>query len=214
MIAAINVLKGLVIGAEANHERFPGAGGVTRPRDDILSYLSLGPTLYAQIVAELKTLAGGGLIQLPSSYEDLLTPGVAESVTRYIRSPGTPAEQREAVQARLGCGGLEFAGRHDQYERFYLGLRRAAGGAARAGNPEVCEALADAALASYAPRTPSRERTSRWNSAPARGTAWSASAPLRATGSSPAARLTERGSHAATRLPADLGHQAGNGLSG
>jgi 4-hydroxyphenylacetate 3-monooxygenase len=152
MIAAVNVLKGLVIGAEANHERFPGAAGVVTPnRAMTSSYLALGPTLYAQVVADLKTLAGGGLIQLPSSYKDLLTPGVAESVTRYIRSPGTPAEQRvKLFKLAWDAVGSEFAGRHDQYERFYLGPPYAVQQEVlRAGNPDVCEALADAALASY-----------------------------------------------------------------
>jgi len=152
MIAAVNVLKGLVIGAEANYERFPGAGDVVIPnRAMTSSYLSVGPALYEQTVAELKTLAGGGLIQLPSSYKDLLTAGVAESVTRYVRSPGTRAEKRvKLFKLAWDAVGSEFAGRHDQYERFYLGPPYAVQQEVlRAGNPEVCEALADAALASY-----------------------------------------------------------------
>jgi 4-hydroxyphenylacetate 3-monooxygenase len=152
MIAAVNVLRGLVIGAEANYERFPGADGVLTPnRAMTTSYLSLGPTLYAQLIADIKTLAGGGLIQLPSSYKDLVTPGVAGDVARYIRSPGVSATERvKLLKLAWDVVGSEFAGRHEQYERFYLGPPYAVQQEVlRTGNPGVCEALVDAALAGY-----------------------------------------------------------------
>jgi 4-hydroxyphenylacetate 3-monooxygenase len=153
MIAAVNVLKGLVMGAEANHERFPGAGDVVIPnRAMTSSYLAVGPTLYTQVLTELKTLAGGGLIQQPSSYKDFQASGVAKYVNRYLRSASAPAEERvKLFKLAWDAVGSEFGARHEQYERFYLGPPYAVEQEAfRAGNPSVCEALADAALSSYA----------------------------------------------------------------
>jgi 4-hydroxyphenylacetate 3-monooxygenase len=153
LVAWTNAIKGLVLAAEANYELVPGGiDGVVQPNRELThAYRSLGPIIYPLVVEEIKTLAGGGLIQLPSSYRDLLEPEVSDLVKRYIRSPGHPAEERvKLFKLAWDALGSEFAGRHDQYERFYLGAPHVALPAGfRESNAAVLEALVDNALSSY-----------------------------------------------------------------
>jgi 4-hydroxyphenylacetate 3-monooxygenase len=153
LAAWTNAVKGIVLGAEANYELVPGGlDGVVQPNREMThAYRSLGPIIYPSFVEELKTLGGGGLIQLPSSYRDLLEPEIADVVKRYVRSPGHPAEERvKLFKLAWDVLGSEFAGRHDQYERFYLGAAHVALPAGfRESNTEVYEGLARDALAGY-----------------------------------------------------------------
>ena len=77
---------------------------------------------YASAIEVLRTLCGGGVIQVPSSVEDLLAEESGADFRRYVRSPGKPAEERIALfKLAWDVIGTEFAGRHQQYELFYSG---------------------------------------------------------------------------------------------
>jgi 4-hydroxyphenylacetate 3-monooxygenase len=96
-------------------------------------------------------LCGGGLIQLPSSVEDLRSPETAEIIERYLQSPGTDAVDRvKLLKLAWDLIGSEFASRHQQYEMFYAGapflvkMRMF-----RNYDFERSGALVDAALAGY-----------------------------------------------------------------
>ena len=70
----------------------------------------------------VRELCGGGLIQLPSSTEDLKNPEIREYVTKYVQSPGVEGEERiKLMKLAWDLIGSEFAGRHEQYEKFYAG---------------------------------------------------------------------------------------------
>jgi len=107
--------------------------------------------IYPRAVQEIKLLAGGGIIQLPASGGDLLHPQLGPVLRKYLRVPGTPAEDRvKLLKLVWDALGSEFAGRHEQYERFYHGaphvyltMQTWAGGA------ESCEELAQACLGGY-----------------------------------------------------------------
>lgn len=150
LLTWVETLRGMVLGAEAGYEI--DANGIVQPSRGItFAYRSLAPQIYPAVIGELKELAGGGVIQLPSSFRDLLTEGEADIVKRYIRSPGHPAEQRiQLFKLAWDVLGSEFGGRHEQYERFYLGPSYVTqADMLRESQPEVCEALVDAALESY-----------------------------------------------------------------
>jgi len=77
---------------------------------------------YPRALHILRELAGGGVIQVPSSYKELLAPETAPDVKRYVRSPGVPAEERiKLYKLAWDMVGTEFAGRHELYERNYFG---------------------------------------------------------------------------------------------
>jgi 4-hydroxyphenylacetate 3-monooxygenase len=123
LISWLNTARALVIAAEEMCEPVPdGAGAVMPNREIAYAQLAMGPELYPKVVNEIKLLAGGGLIQLPSSYRDLLQPEVAALLSKYVRSPGHDAGARiKLFKLAWDALGSEFAGRHDQYERFYHG---------------------------------------------------------------------------------------------
>jgi 4-hydroxyphenylacetate 3-monooxygenase len=69
-----------------------------------------------------RELAGGAMIMLPSSVKDFESPEIASDLERYIASPGFKAKDRVAVlKMAWDLIGSEFAGRHEQYEKFYGG---------------------------------------------------------------------------------------------
>ena len=70
----------------------------------------------------LRELCGGGVIQLPSSAADFIDPETRADIERYIQSPGHPAKERvKLMKLAWDLIGSEFAGRQEQYEKFYAG---------------------------------------------------------------------------------------------
>jgi 4-hydroxyphenylacetate 3-monooxygenase len=78
--------------------------------------------LYPKVIHTLRELAGGSLIMLPSSIDDLMEPEVADYVLRVQRSAALEPEQRiKFFKLAWDAVGSEFASRHTQYEMFYSG---------------------------------------------------------------------------------------------
>jgi 4-hydroxyphenylacetate 3-monooxygenase len=121
-IAALAALvEGLVLAQEAHCTI--DSDGVARPgAQEQYSQMVMQPELHNRMIAAIRDLVGGGVIQLPSSVEDFTNPGMAADINRYIQSPGTPAMQRVKLMKLVWDAiGSEFAGRHAQYEMFYAG---------------------------------------------------------------------------------------------
>lgn len=84
----------------------------------------LEATYYQTMLTYLRELAGGGLLQVPSSYKDYLNPEIAADLERYVRAPGLKSVERTKLyKLAWDLVGSEFAGRHQQYELFYAGAR-------------------------------------------------------------------------------------------
>jgi 4-hydroxyphenylacetate 3-monooxygenase len=84
--------------------------------------MSLQAEINPRLLDIARELAGGSLIMLPSSAKDFETPQIAADLERYIASPGYPSRQRvAALKLAWDLIGSEFAGRHEQYEKFYGG---------------------------------------------------------------------------------------------
>jgi len=112
---------------------------------------ALQSEIYPKMLNLMRELCGGGVIQLPSSAADFANPEIAKDLERYVQSPGYPAEERvKLMKLAWDLIGSEFAGRHDQYEKFYAGppfiTRRRL---FQHYNFEKSGALVDAALAGY-----------------------------------------------------------------
>ncbi|KAA9381325.1 4-hydroxyphenylacetate 3-hydroxylase N-terminal domain-containing protein [Microbispora amethystogenes] len=151
LLSWVNTAKALVVAAEELCEPVPGADAVMPHRETAYAQLAVGPDLYPKVINEIKLLAGGGLIQLPSSYRDLLRPEVAALLGKYVKSPGYDAESRiKLFKLAWDAVGSEFAGRHDQYERFYHGAPHVYLPAlVREGDPGRYAALAGRCLDGY-----------------------------------------------------------------
>ncbi|MDQ0940621.1 4-hydroxyphenylacetate 3-hydroxylase family protein [Streptomyces sp. V1I1] len=152
LLGMVAQAKAFVLAAEADCEQVDGGRGGVMPGQEIsFAQRIMAGELYPRAVQEIKLLAGGGVIQLPASGGDLRHPELGPVVRKYLRAPGTPAEDRiKLLKLVWDALGSEFAGRHEQYERFYHGaphvyltMQTWAGGA------ESCEQLAQECLDGY-----------------------------------------------------------------
>jgi 4-hydroxyphenylacetate 3-monooxygenase len=113
--------EGLVYAQEA--ECWTNQNGYVLPsQSHLYANMNLQSEINPKMLDLVRELCGGGLIQLPSSTADLKHPEIAEYVTRYVQSPGVPGEERiKLLKLAWDLVGSEFAGRHEQYEKFYAG---------------------------------------------------------------------------------------------
>ena len=121
-IAALAALvEGLVVAQES--QCTIDVDGVARPgAQQQYAQMVMQPELHNRIIAAVRDLVGGGVIQLPSSVADFANPAMAADIERYIQSPGTAAKDRiKLMKLVWDAIGSEFAGRHAQYEMFYAG---------------------------------------------------------------------------------------------
>ena len=114
-------VEGMMLAAE--YQSFMDELGVCRPHPRfVYSPLASQNVTYPRALHIVRELAGGGLIQLPASYRDLVSEKTRPDVERYIQSPGYSAEERvKLFKLAWDVVGSEFAGRHHQYEMFYAG---------------------------------------------------------------------------------------------
>jgi 4-hydroxyphenylacetate 3-monooxygenase len=151
LAALVGTVEGLVVAAEA--ASFSDGDGVQRPNPRYLySAIADQALTYPRALHILRELAGGGMLQLPSSVHELLVPEFREDMDRYVHSPGVPAEERvKLFKLAWDLAGSEFAGRHHQYEMFYAGAPFVAKGYAyRNFGYDEAAAAVDEFLGSYA----------------------------------------------------------------
>ena len=101
----------------------PDDSGLYVPgRRALYGIMGLQSETYPRAIQILRDLVGGGVMQLPSSVEDLRSDLTRADVERYIQSPGVSSEERvKLFKLAWDIIGSEFAGRHQQYELFYAG---------------------------------------------------------------------------------------------
>jgi len=99
------------------------ANGYVEPgRQALYAAMMMQSEIYPKMLNLIRELCGGGLIQLPSNVEDFANPEICTDIARYIQSPDHSAEERvKLMKLAWDFVGSEFAGRHDQYEKFYAG---------------------------------------------------------------------------------------------
>ncbi|WP_018685848.1 4-hydroxyphenylacetate 3-hydroxylase family protein [Actinokineospora enzanensis] len=116
-----SLVESAVLAAEYTSE--PDAQGLWRPGARALyGAMGLQAELYPRVLAILRDLVGGGVLQVPSSVADLTSPVTRPDIDRYVQSPDTPAAERvKLFKLAWDAVGSEFAGRHHQYEMFYAG---------------------------------------------------------------------------------------------
>lgn len=145
-----SLVEGMVLASETSY--LVDDNGVTRPNPRFLyGPMGLQAELYPRVVHLLREMVGAGVIQVPSSYEEMVNPETEADIKRYVRSPGVSSEERiKLFKLAWDAVGSEFAGRHHQYELFYAGAPHVAKGYAyrNYGYDEAVE-LVDSFLGSY-----------------------------------------------------------------
>jgi 4-hydroxyphenylacetate 3-monooxygenase len=107
--------------------------------------------LYSQILTNLRELAGGGLIMLPSSVADFADSELRSLIHKTQQSPAASPEGRvKFLKLAWDAVGSEFASRHSQYEMFYAGASFVTKGHSfRTFDWDRCTQLVDQMLDSY-----------------------------------------------------------------
>ncbi len=148
-------VEGMVLAAEATSK--PDRNGVQVPnRRFLYAPMGMQAEFFPRAIHLLRELAGGGVLQVPSSVEELTNPATRPDIQRYVRSTGVPSEERiKLFRLAWDLIGSEFGGRHQQYEMFYAGAPYVAKGYAfRNYGYEEALTLVDSFLDSYDVNTP------------------------------------------------------------
>ncbi len=118
--AKVNNIEALIIAMEAAGEVF---NGYYVPNRTILCTAQvIAQTTYPEIIEALRTLSGGGMIMVPSSFADFETPETRAIIEKTQRSIVTDSEGRvKLMKLAWDAVGSEFGSRHLQYEMFYSG---------------------------------------------------------------------------------------------
>lgn len=121
LASIISTVESALIAAEATAK--PDQNGVWVPGARALyGIMGMQSETYPRVIAILRDLVGGGVMQLPSSVADLHSEVTSGDIERYIQSPGTPSEERvKLFKLAWDIIGSEFGSRHQQYELFYAG---------------------------------------------------------------------------------------------
>ncbi|QBJ97483.1 4-hydroxyphenylacetate 3-hydroxylase [Rhodococcus sp. ABRD24] len=121
LAALVSGVESAILAGEYTAE--PDDAGQWLPgRRAIYGSMGLQSETYPRVLAILRDLVGGGVLQLPSSVHDMTSPLTSRDITHYVQSPGVASEERiKLFKLAWDIIGSEFAGRHQQYEMFYAG---------------------------------------------------------------------------------------------
>jgi 4-hydroxyphenylacetate 3-monooxygenase len=117
----VSIIEGMSLASE--HTAVTNKNGVVHANPRFLyGAIGLQAELYPRIVHLLRELAGGGMLQVPSSRDEFRDPEMAADLARYVRSAQAPSQERvKLFKLAWDIVGSEFGGRHLQYEMFYAG---------------------------------------------------------------------------------------------
>ena len=114
-------LGGMIHGQIEAWEPWPD-GFATFNRRFMYAALNWGTEMYSQLIDILRELSGGGVFQMPASVTVMHDPVLKKLFETYWQTPQLPALDRvKLFKLVWDLVGSEFAGRHQQYEKFYAG---------------------------------------------------------------------------------------------
>jgi 4-hydroxyphenylacetate 3-monooxygenase len=121
-MAAFATIVDTMVRAQESEGTIDDDGCVWPSKQALYAVMSLQSEINPRLNNTLRELAGGSIIMLPSSIKDFQNPQTAADIERYIASPGFTSRERVAILKLVwDFIGSEFAGRHEQYEKFYGG---------------------------------------------------------------------------------------------
>ena len=118
------MISAMVHGQINAYEEWPGGenGYVCYNRRMVYAALEWCTQGYSDIVDDLRELIGGGVFQMPADISVLKDEELAKSFATYWQTPQAGAIDRmKLFKLSWDVVGSEFAGRHQQYEKFYAG---------------------------------------------------------------------------------------------
>jgi 4-hydroxyphenylacetate 3-monooxygenase len=116
------MIAGMVNGQINALEDWPGDGYVCFNRRMMYAALEWCTQNYSKFVDELRELCGGGVFQMPANISVMNDPALARDFATFWQTPQCDAITRmKLFKLAWDMVGSEFAGRHQQYEKFYAG---------------------------------------------------------------------------------------------
>lgn len=121
MAALATIVESMVIAQES--QATIDEDGIAWPsKAPLYAVMALQSELNPKMVDFMRELSGGSMIMLPSSVRDYENEAIAYDLERYVASPGNTSRERVALlKMAWDMVGTEFAGRQQQYEKFYGG---------------------------------------------------------------------------------------------
>ena len=121
-MAAVEAQIGAMVNGQINaFERWPD-GYVCFNRRFMYAALEWCTQNYTMFIDELRTLCGGGVFQMPADISVMDDPMLARQFDAYWQTPQADSVTRmKLFKFAWDMVGSEFAGRHQQYEKFYAG---------------------------------------------------------------------------------------------
>ena len=117
------LLRGSVAGQIEALEDW-GHGYVGYNRRMMYAALNWCTESYSEITDTLRELCGGGVFQMPADISVLESPALKAQFESYFLTPQMSATERmKLFKLAWDVVGSEFAGRHQQYEKFYAGAQ-------------------------------------------------------------------------------------------
>lgn len=114
-------LSAMIDGQIESFERWPD-GFATYNRRYMYAAINWCVEMYSPLIDILRELSGGGVFQMPASGTVMQDPALRQLFERYWQTPQMPALDRvKLFKLVWDLVGSEFAGRHLQYEKFYVG---------------------------------------------------------------------------------------------
>ena len=121
-MAAFATIVDSMVQAQETQATIDTEGVVWPAKTALYAVMALQSEINPRLLNMARELAGGSIIMLPSTAKDFDNPEIAADLERYIASPGFPSLARTAILKLVwDLIGSEFAGRHEQYEKFYGG---------------------------------------------------------------------------------------------
>ncbi|MEA2823729.1 MAG: 4-hydroxyphenylacetate 3-monooxygenase [Alphaproteobacteria bacterium] len=121
-MAAFATIVDSMVQAQETQATIDAEGVVWPAKTALYAVMALQSEINPRLLNMARELAGGSIIMLPSTAKDFDNPEIAADLERYIASPGFPSRARTAILKLVwDLIGSEFAGRHEQYEKFYGG---------------------------------------------------------------------------------------------
>lgn len=121
MAAVESTIGGLVHGQINACESWPD-GYVCFNRRFMYAGLDWCTQNYSTFIDQLRELCGGGVFQMPADISVMDDPELARQFTTFWQTPqGDAVTRMKLFKLAWDMVGTEFAGRHQQYEKFYAG---------------------------------------------------------------------------------------------
>lgn len=115
-------LEGVIMGQLQSAEEWPSQGHYCFNRRFVYAALNWCTENHSQIIDQLRELCGGSVFQMPADISVMSDPQLRHSFEQYWANPQTSAVDRmKLYKLAWDLTGSEFAGRHQQYEKFYAG---------------------------------------------------------------------------------------------